>query len=104
VRCGHSSAAASAPGAPERAGPVADSLRAVSARARLGADVGEGLRCVARESTVPAHWERLAVCGQLAETYGLAIGTLVHTAQRDIIERERFSTRAEAGMAGARTT
>jgi tight adherence protein B len=90
--------------AAEIAGPVADSLRAVSARARLGADVGEGLRCVARESSVPAHWERLAVCWQLAETYGLAIGTLMHTAQRDIVERERFSTRAEAGMAGARTT
>lgn len=90
--------------AAEIAGPVADSLRAVSARARLGADVGEGLRCVAQGSLVPAHWERLAVCWQLAETYGLAIGTLMHTAHRDIVERERFSMRAEAGMAGARTT
>jgi len=104
LRVGAHPVAAFDTAAAETAGPVADSLRAVSARARLGADVGEGLRCVARESSVPAHWERLAVCWQLAETYGLAIGTLAHTAQRDIIERERFSTRAEAGMAGARTT
>jgi tight adherence protein B len=85
-------------------GAVAASLRAVAARARLGADVGAGLRSVARRSRLPAHWERLAVCWQLAQTHGLAIATLMQTAQRDIVERERFSARVNAGMAGARTT
>jgi tight adherence protein B len=85
-------------------GAVAASLRAVAARARLGADVAEGMRSVARRSPLPAHWERLAVYWQLAQTHGLAIAALMQTAQRDIVERERFSARVEAGMAGARTT
>ncbi len=85
-------------------GAVAASLRAVAARARLGADVAAGLRSVAASSPSPAHWERLAVSWQLAQTHGLAIATLMGTAQRDIVERERFSARVAAGMAGARTT
>ena len=85
-------------------GAVAASLRAVAARARLGADVAAGLRSVARRSPLPAHWERLAVYWQLAQSHGLAIATLMQTAQRDIVERERFSARVAAGMAGARTT
>ena len=72
-------------------GAVAASLRAVAARARLGADVAAGLRSVARLSPLPAHWERLAVYWHLAQTHGLAIATLMQTAQRDIVERERFS-------------
>ena len=83
---------------------IVASLRAVAARARLGADVAAGLRSVARRSPVPTHWERLAVYWQLAQTHGLAIATLMQTAQRDIVERERFSARVTAGMAGARTT
>ena len=88
----------------EADGAVAASLRAVAARARLGADVAAGLRSVAQRSPVPAHWERLAVYWQLAQTHGLAIATLMQTAQRDIVERERFSARVAAGMAGARAT
>jgi len=88
----------------EADGAVAASLRAVAARARLGADVAAGLRSVARQSPLPAHWERLAVYWRLAQTHGLAIATLMQAAQRDIVERERFSSRVDAGMAGARTT
>lgn len=88
----------------EADGAIAASLRAVASRARLGADVAAGLRDVARCSPVPAHWERLAVYWQLAQTHGLAIATLMQTAQRDIVERERFSARIAAGMAGARAT
>lgn len=90
--------------ADETAGAVAVSLREVAARARLGADVAAGLRAVARSSALPAHWERLAVCWQLANDHGLAIATLMRTAQRDIAERQRFSARVSAGMAGARAT
>lgn len=85
-------------------GPVAASLRAVAARARMGADVAGGLRSFARASRLPAHWERLALFWRLAQTHGLAIATLMRAAHRDIVERERFSTRVDAGMAGARTT
>jgi tight adherence protein B len=85
-------------------GPVADSLRAVAARARLGADVAAGLRSFAESSRLPAHWERLALFWRLAQTHGLAVATLMRAAHRDIVEREQFSARVDAGMAGARTT
>ncbi|MCV7422334.1 hypothetical protein H7K45_17440 [Mycobacterium yunnanensis] len=85
-------------------GPVADSLRAVAARARLGADVVAGLRSVAGQSTVPRHWERLSAAWQLAQDHGLSIVALVRAAERDIVERERFASGVSAGMAGARAT
>lgn len=85
-------------------GVVAESLRAVAARARLGADVAAGLRSFAASSRLPAHWERLALFWQLAQNHGLAIATLMRAAHRDVVERERFSARVDAGMAGARAT
>jgi tight adherence protein B len=88
----------------ETAGAVAESLRAVAARARLGADVAAGLRAAAKSSTLPAHWDRLALCWQLASDHGLAIATLMRAAQRDIAERQRFSARVASNMAGARAT
>ena len=36
--------------------------------------------------------------------HGLAIAALMRAAQRDIVERQRFSARVTAGMAGARAT
>jgi tight adherence protein B len=83
---------------------VASSLRAVAARARLGVDVAAGLRAAAVRSTVPGHWTRLAVCWELAHRHGLAIATLMRTAHREFVERERFESRFTAAMAGARTT
>lgn len=90
--------------AAETVGAVARSLRAVAARARLGADVTVGLRVAADSSAQPAHWQRLAVCWQLASDHGLGIATLMRTAQRDIIERQRFSSKVDSSMAGARAT
>ena len=90
--------------AQESRGRIARSLSSVAARALLGADVAAGLYAEAQRSTTPGHWDRLAVCWQLAQTHGLAIATLMQAAQRDIVERERFHGRVEAGMAGARAT
>lgn len=90
--------------AAETQGAVRGSFRAVAARARLGADVPAGLRGVATSSVLPAHWDRLAVCWELAAEHGLALSTLMRTAQRDIAERQRFTARVIAGMAGARAT
>lgn len=104
LRVGAHPVAAFSVAATEVAGPVAESLRAVAARARLGADVPAGLRSVSAHSALPAHWERLGVCWQLAQDHGLSIAPLMHTAQRDVVERERFSARVDAGMTGARTT
>jgi tight adherence protein B len=83
---------------------VGDRLRVVAARGRLGADVGAGIRSVAAISAQPDCWERLAVCWELAQSHGLAIATLMRAAHRDIVERERFRVRVDAGLAGARTT
>ncbi|OJZ75688.1 hypothetical protein BRW65_03890 [Mycobacterium paraffinicum] len=88
----------------ETVGAVAESFRAVAARARLGADVAAGLRAAANASALPAHWDRLALCWQLASEHGLAIATLMRAAQRDIAERQRFSVRVTSNMAGARAT
>lgn len=90
--------------ADETGGPVAVALRAVAARARLGADVTAVLLAAARSSALPAYWERLAVCWQLGSDHGLAIASLMRAAQRDVAERQRFSARVSAGMAGARAS
>jgi tight adherence protein B len=90
--------------ADETDGTVAAALRAVAARARLGADVVAGLRTAARSWGLPENWKRLAACWQLASDHGLAIASLMRAAQRDIAERQRFSVRVTAGMAGARAT
>ena len=76
----------------------------MAARARLGVDVAAGLRAAASVSAVPTHWVRLAVCWELAHQHGLAIATLMRTAHREFVERERFESRFTAAMAGARTT
>lgn len=90
--------------ADETGGAVSVALRGVAARARFGGDVAAGLRVAARSSALPAHWERVAVCWQLASEHGLAIAGLMRAAQRDITERQRFSAKVAAGLAGARAT
>jgi tight adherence protein B len=104
LRVGAHPASAFAVAAEETAGPVAAACRAVAARARLGADVTAGLRGVAMTSALPRHWDRLAVCWRLAADHGLAMSTLMHAAQRDIAERQRFLGQVRSGMAGARAT
>jgi tight adherence protein B len=104
LRVGAHPAAAFAVAAQETAGPVAGACRSVAARARLGADVAAGLRGVGESSVLQAHWERLAVCWQLAADHGLAMSALMHAAQRDIVERQRFSGQVRSAMAGARAT
>jgi tight adherence protein B len=90
--------------AAETDGTVAAAFRAVAARARLGADVAAGLRSADGLSALPAQWDRLAVCWQLAAQHGLGISVLMRAAQRDIVARQRFSTRVTAKLAGARAT
>lgn len=104
LRVGAHPAQAFAVAADESTGPVADSCRAVAARARLGADVTAGLRSVGETSALPAQWDRLAVCWQLASEHGLAMSTLMRAAPRDIAERQRFSGQVRSAMAGARVT
>lgn len=104
LRVGAHPATAFAVAADETTGPVAEACRAVAARARLGADVAAGLRGASATTALPFHWERLAVCWELATDHGLAMSALMRAAQRDIVERQRFSSHVRSAMAGARAT
>ncbi|KWX67649.1 type II secretion system F family protein [Mycobacterium sp. NAZ190054] len=104
LRVGAHPVAAMRAAAQECTGNTAAALGVVAARAELGADVAAGLRAEARRSLLPGYWERLGVCWSLAQAQGLAIATLMQAAQRDVVERERFRGRVEAGLAGARAT
>ena len=53
---------------------------------------------------MPAHRGRLAVCWQLPRITGLAIATLMQTAQRDIVDASASRHKVDAGTTGARTT
>ncbi len=90
--------------AEESGGAVGAALGVVGARAQLGGDVVGGLLAAADSSLVPTYWYRLATCWHLAAQHGLAISLLIRTAHRDIVERQRFTARVEAGLAGARAT
>lgn len=90
--------------AADTADPVGAALYAVAARAELGADVSAGLRAAGLRSALGAEWDRLATSWRLAAEHGLAVATLMRAAQLDIVERQRFSARVDASMAGARAT
>jgi len=90
--------------AAESPGKAGESLRAVVTRAQLGADVAAGLRASAADSSVPAYWDRLAVCWELAVRHGLAMSTLMLAAHRDIVGRRRYADQVHAGLAGTRAT
>lgn len=90
--------------AAESDGRVALALNTVTARAALGADAAAGLLAVAEDSAVPSYWNRIAVYWGLAADHGLPMSTLMRAAQRDILDRQRFSSQVEASLAGARAT
>lgn len=83
---------------------VGEALRSVAARANLGGDVVNGLETVAHFSAISDQWRRIAVCWRLAHQHGLPIGPMLDAARRDIAERQRFTARVEADLAGARAT
>lgn len=104
LRIGAHPLSAFAVAASESAGEVGGSLRSIAARAHLGADVPAGIRSIAAGSSVPLYWHRLAVFWQLAAEHGLPMSTLMRAAHRDIVDRQRFSERMHAALAGARAT
>src|ERR1700753_1507855 len=80
LRIGAHPAGAFAVAAEETNGPVPGACRggaAFARRARLGADVAAGVRGLATASALPAQWDRLAVCWQLAADHGMAMATLM---------------------------
>lgn len=104
LRAGAHPVHAFATAAGESDGEVASVLGALCARARLGADVVGALDCIVSTSAVPEYWLRVAVCWRLATEHGLPMSTLMHAAQQDLTERQRFADRLDAQLAGARAT
>ncbi|ERG69400.1 hypothetical protein HMPREF9336_04096 [Segniliparus rugosus ATCC BAA-974] len=89
---------------------VAQTMREAAARARLGGDVGEGLRRragMARRDGLDsggALWDRLAVCWELSHWEGVPMAQVLFAARTDVVERIRFGERTDAALAGARST
>lgn len=104
LRAGAHPARALAVAGTEGVGPVAVGLRAVASRCELGGDVVDGLLSLSETSVIPGHWGRLATYWGLAVQHGLPISALIRAAYSDLVERERFSERVDASLAGARAT
>ena len=85
-------------------GTLVTALRVLAARVRLGSDVVAGIRDLGPASALPVHWSRVEVCWRLATDHGLPISLLMSAAHRDIVERQRFSDRVDAALAGPRAT
>ncbi len=95
---------AAAAEATEAGGAVVTALRALAARVRLGSEVAAGSAALGPASALPVHWSRVEVCWRLAADHGLPISLLMSAAHRDIVERQRFSDRVDAALAGPRAT
>lgn len=104
LRVGAHPVAAFRTAAAESSGSVRQAFGAVAGRAQLGADAAAGMRSVAATSSVPAQWNRMAVFWELAAQHGLAISVLMRAAHRDILDRQRFTDRIHAALAGARAS
>lgn len=104
LRAGAHPARALAVAGAEGVGAVAVAFRAVASRCELGGDVVGGLISLSETSVVPGHWGRLATYWGLAVHHGLPISALIRAAHNDLVERERFSERVDASLAGARAT
>lgn len=83
---------------------VAAAFRAIAARVRLGSDTAADIREIGSASALPVYWSRVEVCWRLAAQYGLPISVLMCAAERDIVERQRFTDRVDASLAGPRAT
>ncbi|MGL6236987.1 MAG: type II secretion system F family protein [Segniliparus sp.] len=92
------------------ANEAAQTMREVAARARLGGDVGEGLRRRARAARRAglgaggALWERLASCWELSHREGVPMAQVLGALRADVVEQIRFGERTDAALAGARST
>lgn len=104
LRVGAHPVAAFHAAAAESTGSVRQAFAAVAGRAQLGADAAGGIRAAGAVSPVAAYWNRMAVFWELASRHGLAIAVLMGAAHRDILDRQRFTARMHAALAGARAT
>ncbi|BAX95736.1 hypothetical protein MSTE_00393 [Mycobacteroides stephanolepidis] len=87
--------------AAELGGTVGEVFAAMAARARLGVTLDPA---VPRLGPSAAQWDRISSGWALAQRYGLAVADLLDACRTDLQERQRFTSRVNAGLAGPRAT
>lgn len=102
LRIGAHPASACSVAGEECSGAVGEVFRRGSARARLGGSAADAFR--SGGSLVDRELVRVASAWTVAERYGLALAELLGAVRTDMLGRNRFRQRTEAGLAGARAT
>ncbi|NIH78109.1 type II secretion system F family protein [Amycolatopsis viridis] len=104
LRAGAPPALAAESAAADAAPPVADILEAVSGAARLGSDLAAALATVPTADPLLPARGRLVRAWVLSQRHGLPLADLLDAVRRDISAELRFTSQAEAAMAGPRAS
>ncbi|MBA0047700.1 type II secretion system F family protein [Mycobacteroides sp. LB1] len=87
--------------AAELGGTAGETFAAIAARARLGVNPDPAIPGV---GPVASQWDRISRGWTLAHRHGLAVAELLDACRTDLRERQRFTARVNAGLAGPRAT
>ncbi|OHU78621.1 type II secretion system F family protein [Mycobacteroides chelonae] len=87
--------------AAELGGTVGEVFAAMAARARLGVRLDPAMP---RLGPLAGQWDRIGSGWALAQQHGLAVADLLDACRTDLQERQRFTSRVNAGLAGPRAT
>ncbi len=87
--------------AAELGGATGEAFAAIAARARLGVTLDPA---VPRSGPSASQWSRISRGWMLAQRHGLAVADLLDACRTDLQERQRFTARVNAGLAGPRAT
>lgn len=87
--------------AAEVGGTAGDTFASVAARARLGVNPSPA---IPRTGPAASQWDRISRGWTLAQRHGLAVADLLDACRTDLRERQRFTARVNAGLAGPRAT
>ncbi|QCH22149.1 type II secretion system F family protein [Mycobacteroides salmoniphilum] len=87
--------------AAELGGMTGEVFAAIAARARLGVTLDPA---VPRLGALASQWGRISRGWMLAQRHGLAVADLLDACRLDLQERQRFTARVNAGLAGPRAT
>lgn len=87
--------------AAELGGTTGEAFAAIAARARLGVTLDPA---VPRLGPSASQWNRISRGWMLAQRHGLAVADLLDMCRTDLQERQRFTARVNAGLAGPRAT
>ncbi|MUM19613.1 hypothetical protein FZI91_21250 [Mycobacterium sp. CBMA271] len=87
--------------AAELGGSAGETFAAIAARARMGMNQEPVTSTL---GSARSQWDRISRGWTLAEHHGLAVADLLDACRTDLQERQRFTARVNAGLAGPRAT